>query len=80
MQNTKKLDCPVTFQVKKLYRFPEFQIKKDTNWQRSSMSKKIKENLQRWKDLSTLSPPSIGHLEYLTRFPKGMTLFIFINY
>ena len=30
-QPTKKLDCPVRFQVKKIYRFPKFAIMKDTN-------------------------------------------------
>ena len=39
-QLTKKLDCPVTFHVKKLLRFPEFKIDTDTKWNRSVASKK----------------------------------------
>ena len=45
-QRSKKLNCPVQFSVKKLYRFPEYNISKGTNWQRSSTSKKIKPVLQ----------------------------------
>ena len=45
-QHSKKLNCPVQFSVKKLYRFPEYNISKDTSWQRSSTSKKIKPVLQ----------------------------------
>ena len=29
---SKKLNCPVQFSVKKLYRFPEYKISKDTSW------------------------------------------------
>ena len=38
----KKLDCPIKFNVVKIYRFPEFKIDKDTSWKRSTTSKKIK--------------------------------------
>ena len=46
LQPSKKLNCPVQFSVKKLYLFPEYTISKDTSWQRSSTSKKIKLVLQ----------------------------------
>ena len=41
-QPSKKLYFPVQFSVKKLYRFPEYKISKDTSWQRPSTSKKDK--------------------------------------
>ena len=41
-QPSKKLYFPVQFSVKKLYRFLEYKISKDTSWQRPSTSKKDK--------------------------------------
>jgi len=35
-QPTKKLNCPVQFQVKKIFKFPDFQISVDTKWNRST--------------------------------------------
>ena len=40
-QPTKKMECPVTFQTKKMISSPEFSIKKDTKWSRTESSKKI---------------------------------------
>ena len=34
-QPTKKMECPVTFQTKKIISFPKFSIKKDTKWNRT---------------------------------------------
>ena len=70
-QPTKKLDCPVSFSVKKLYRFPEYKIFKDTSWQRSNTSKKIKNILTHLR-LDSNSEDIPGYLEYVTKFPKGM--------
>ena len=42
-QPTKKMEFPVTFQTKKTILFPEFSIKKDTKWNRTESSKKLKE-------------------------------------
>ena len=70
-QPTKKLDCPVRFSVKKLYRFPEYKIFKDTSWQRSNTSKKIKNILTQLR-LDSSSEVIPGYLEYVTKFPKGM--------
>ena len=75
-QPTKKLDCPVTFHVKKLFRFPEFKIDADTKWNRSVASKKLRNSLeqiqtsvsteQNNQDITTKS--KLGHVEYVTRF------------
>ena len=68
-QPTKKLDCPVRFSVKKLYRFPEYKIFKDTSWQRSNTSKKIKSVLRKLNSSNSEGVP--GYLEYVTKFPRG---------
>ena len=86
-QPTKKLDCPVQFQVKKIIRFPEFRIESDTKWNRTVASKKIKsyfaelskikhgEGIEVIKNESSdHSERTIGKLEYITRFPTGMSI------
>ena len=39
------MECPVTFQTKKITSFPEFSVEKDTKWNRNESSKKLKEYL-----------------------------------
>ena len=71
-QPSKKLNCPVQFSLKKLYRFPEYKISKDTSWQRSSASKKIKPVLKQLSIKKATSDDKVpGYLEYVTKFPKG---------
>ena len=71
-QPSKKLNCPVQFSVKKLYRFPEYKISKDTSWQKSSTSKKIKLVLQQLSIKKATTDDKVpGYLEYVTKFPKG---------
>lgn len=65
-QPTKKLGCPVTFEVKKLFRFPEARILNDTKWNRSLASKSIKKKLL---DIQSGAHTTFGHLEYVTSFP-----------
>lgn len=64
-QPTKKLDCPVVFNVKKIFRFPKFKIDHDTKWNRSVASKQLRNIL-----MSKESQPVEGHLEFITRFPQ----------
>ena len=45
-QPTKKLDCPMTFQVKNILRFPEFKIDTDTKCYWSVASMKLRNSLQ----------------------------------
>ena len=72
-QPTKKLDCPVRFQVKKIYRFPKFAIIKDTKHLRDVNSKARKEVFGKLKlDKKTLFEDSFGHLEYVRMIPPGM--------
>ena len=70
-QHSKKLNCPVQFSVKKLYRFPEYKISKDTSWQRSSTSKKIKLVLQQLSIKKAASDDKVPGYLYVTKFPKG---------
>ena len=70
-QRSKKLNCPVQFSVKKLYRFPEYKISKDTSWQRSSTSKKIKLVLQQLSIKKAASDDKVPGYLYVTKFPKG---------
>ena len=78
-QHSKKLNCPVQFSVKKLYRFPEYKISKDTSWQRSSTSKKIKLVLQQLSIKKATTVDKVpGYLEYVTKFPKGNNSFDFV--
>ena len=70
-QPSKKLNCPVQFSVKKLYRFPEYKISKDTSWQRSSTSKKIKLVLQQLSIKKAASDDKVPGYLYVTKFPKG---------
>ena len=48
-QRTKKLDRPVSFQLKKIYRFPKFAMVKDTKHLRDVNSKALKEDLDKLK-------------------------------
>ena len=41
-QLSKKVGCPVTFAVKKIYSFPEHKISADTKGQRTNASIKLK--------------------------------------
>lgn len=40
-----KMQCPVTFTRKKILRFPDFYIKKDTKKNRDEASKQLREHL-----------------------------------
>ena len=82
-QPSKKLNCPVQFSVKKLCRFPEYKISKDTSWQRSSTSKKIKLVLQQLSIKKATTDDKVpGYLEYVKKviIPKGNNSFDFFIY
>ena len=86
------MDCPVKFNVVKIYGFQEFKIDKDTSWKRSTTSNKIKpylgnihwsyiENQKKVEkkdfNIKTEESEPMGQLEYVTIFPSGK---IFFNY
>ena len=76
-QPTKKMECPVTFQTKKIISFPEFSIKKDTKWNRTESSKKLKEYLNGLINLQFKADSGDNEfstksaiLKYLIKLPK----------
>ena len=79
-QHSKKLDCPVTFTVKKIYLFPEYKIVKDTKWNRTTAAKKIKHLLseikerKKDKDQKQLSLMHMVILNILQNFRQVYTL------
>lgn len=68
-QRTKKMKCPVSFSVKKLFRFPEFRIEKNSKWERQKASKRLREYLLDMRNQNTKE--KFGHLEYITTFATG---------
>ena len=84
------MDCPVKFNVVRIYRFPEFKVDKDTSWKRSTTSKKKKayyihksyiENQKKVEkkdfNIKTEESEPMGQLEYVPIFPSGK---IFLSY
>ena len=70
-QPTKKRNCPVSFEVKNIWKFPKFAIIKDTKHLRDVSSKVLKEVLGKLKlDKKTLFEESFGHLEYVCMTPR----------
>lgn len=67
-QNTKKKDCPVVFNVKKLFTFPNFGIKKDSRWSRDQASKCLKEVIYQLDDSKPIDS-NLANLEFIVRFP-----------
>ena len=75
--STKKVECPVTFQTKKILSFPEFSINKNTKWNRTKTSKKLKEFLNGLNNLQPKAdsgdkefPTESATLKYLIKLPK----------
>ena len=59
--------------------FPKYKISKDTSWQRSSKSKKIKLVLQQLSIKKATADDKVpGYLEYVTKFLKGNNCFDFL--
>ena len=74
-QPSKKVGCPVTFSVKKIYSFPEYKISADTKRQRTNASIKLRDILsnlltscdeKKFRDFNLR-----GQLQYITCFPTG---------
>ena len=72
IQPTKKLNCPVTFQVKKLFHFPEFKIDTDTKWNRSLASKKLKKFIIASSDVSFNKAKQPGKYDKIKISPLGI--------
>ena len=80
-QPTKKLDCPLVFTVKKLLRFPEYKIQKNTQQKRTEIVAKIKKEITALSfakngqetltkdEENKNSIKALGRLEYICKFP-----------
>ena len=65
-QPSKKVGCPVTFAVKKIYSFPEYKISTDTKRQRTNASIKLTDILSNIRNLVKERSPEI--LSYLDSY------------
>ena len=74
-QPSKKVGCPVTFAVKKIYSFPEYKISTDTKPQRTNASIKLTDilsNIRKSCDGKKSRDFKLpGQLQYITYFPTG---------
>ena len=69
---TKKLGCPASFSVKKIYAFPEFSLSKDTKRNRTGISVAIKNKIKLFIEAKEKGKyiEELGVLMYLTKeFP-----------
>lgn len=63
-QSTKKMDCPVKFMVKKIFRFNDV-IHKDSKYNREKLNKRIRNDVNKLEQNKT-----IGVVQYLVLLPK----------
>ena len=77
IQNTKKLDCPANFVVKKIIRFKDFGIASNTRHLRDVQSKKVKASILNTTNTTTTTTTTttteiseIGELIYMCEFPS----------
>ena len=74
-QPSKKVGCPVTFAVKKIYSFPEYKISTDTKRQRTNASIKLRDILSNIRksceEKKSRDFKLPGQLQYITCFPTG---------
>ena len=74
-QPSKKVGCPVTFAVKKIYSFPEHKISADTKRQRTNASIKLRDILSNilksCEEKKSRDFKLPGQLQYITCFPTG---------
>ena len=74
-QPSKKVGCPVTFAVKKIYSFPEYKISIDTKRQRTNASIKLRDILSNIRksceEKKSRDFKLPGQLQYITCFPTG---------
>lgn len=69
-QDTKKKDCPVIFNIKKIFSFPAFRIENDTRFNRDKATKQLKESFSKLLNGSS-SGESNHHSQFIVRFPTG---------
>ena len=70
-QDTKKKNCPVVFNTKKLFTFPKFAIQKDSRTNRDNAGRKLKEFFHG----SGIDNPDDCILQYMVKFPVSGHMF-----
>ena len=68
-QPTKKMDCPVKFCVKKIYRFTSYKVTCNTKYSREKVTKLLREDLKNSKEKYKKNKV-FGSLQYLVIFPN----------
>ncbi|XP_066917540.1 uncharacterized protein [Clytia hemisphaerica] len=69
---SKKVGCPVKFDVKKLLKFDGFNVSENTRYLRTSTTSKLKATLlERMTKGDTQLSQDIGRVIYIVSFPKG---------
>ena len=69
---TKKIDCPVTFTVKKIFRFPEFKINEKKKRKKIDDAKNVKNHIKYLKSKFEKKlgvTETFGHLEFTGSLP-----------
>ena len=78
-QLSKKVGCPVTFAVKKIYSFPEYKISADTKRQRTNASIKLRDILSNilksCEEKKSRDFKLPEQLQHITCFPKVGKMF-----
>ena len=69
IQPTKKMDCPVKFAVKKIFRFTKYSLQNDTKSNREKMNKAVKGDILKSSESGRLID-DLGTLQYLVIFPN----------
>ena len=71
-QPSKKVGCPVKFDVKKLLKFDGFKISDDTRYLRRSTASKLKDTIaERLAKGDTQITTNFGKVIYVVSFPQG---------
>ena len=63
------MDCPVKFEVKKIFRFTKYNRQNDTKNNREKMNKAVKSDILKSSE-SGRSIDNLGTLQYLVIFPN----------
>lgn len=67
-QNTKKMNCPVKFMIKKIFRFTEYKLtSRDTKHNREKLNKAIRHDIENQSEIEDLR---FGKIQYLVKLPN----------
>ena len=69
VQTTKKVDCPMKFAVKKIFRFTKYNLLNDSKSNKEKMKKEVKGDVLKSSESGRLVD-DLGTLQYLLIFPN----------